>query len=493
MHHLPSSLESADKADRMTRADKPRADVNPDGRARAKTVERRRRGPFRTSPRRPPVVTEFQSDAIEIEQQAPPQVARATLYCVLALIVAAVTWATLSQVDMIVTAQGKLITTRPNLVVQPLETSVIRAIHVKAGDRVNKGELLATLDPTFSQADLDQLRNRVAAFDASINRLRAELDGRDYTVGDSAGADEVLQRKVFLQRLSSYDAQMQNYNAQIASAKANLKTAQNEETVLLQRLETMKSVEAMRSTLAEKEVGSKLNLLLSRDARLEVESNIARVRGNMADYEHRVDKSQADQKVYAEDFRKTAYQDLVETLAKRDSAAEDFKKAELRRQLIVLRAPADAIVLEIANRTIGSVVREAETLFVLVPRDELLQAEVNVEGRDIGQISVGQAVRIKFEAFPFQKYGTGTGAVRVISQDSFSPDPKTAEGARRAIAPYYRVLVDLIDTNLRLPQERAQLIPGMAVTAELKVGRRSVISYFLYPLLRGLDESIREY
>ena len=104
----------------------------------------------------------------------------------------------------------------------------------------------------------------------------------------------------------------------------------------------------------------------------------------------------------------------------------------------------------------------------------------------------GKPVRIKFEAFPFQKYGTGTGAVGVISQDSFSPDPK-AEGARRTAAPYYRVLIDLRDTHLRLPTERVQLIPGMAVTAEMKVGRRSVMSYFLYPLLRGLDESIREY
>ncbi|WP_407180095.1 HlyD family type I secretion periplasmic adaptor subunit [Bradyrhizobium sp. STM 3562] len=475
----------------MTTADGSRADASADGRrAKLKTVERRRRRLFRPAARRPDVVREFQSDAIEIEQQTPPRVARLTLYCVVALILAAIGWATGSQVDMIVTAQGKLITTHPNLVVQPLETSVIREIHVKAGDRVNQGDLLATLDPTFSQADLDQLRNKVAVFDASINRLRAELDGREYAAADPANAEQALQRKMFLQRRSSYEAQMQNYDAQIASARANLKTAQDEEAVLVQRLETMRSIETMRSTLMDKEVGSKLNLLLSRDARLEVESNLARVRGNIADYKHRVDKSQADQKVFAEDFRKTAYQDLVEALAKRDSAAEDLKKVELRRQLIALRAPADAIVLEIANRTVGSVVREAETLFVLVPRDVPLQAEVNVEGRDIGQVAVGQPVRIKFEAFPFQKYGTGSGAVRVISQDSFSPDPKSE--AARHTAPYYRVLVDLTDTHLRLPEDRVQLIPGMAVTAELKVGRRSVISYFLYPLLRGLDESIRE-
>jgi hemolysin D len=458
-----------------------------------KTVERRRRSLFRASPRpRPAVVAQFQSDAIEVEERTPPRIARLTLYSVVGLIVAAVTWASVSHVDMIVTAQGKLTTTRPNLVVQPLETSVIREIHVRAGDVVNQGDPLATLDPTFSQADLDQLRTRVAAFDATINRLKAELGGYDYVVSDPTNSDDVLQGKMFAQRRTFYDTQLRNFDAQIASAQANLKTGQDEEAVLVQRLETMTSIETMRGTLMAKEVGSRLNLLLSRDARLEVDSNLSRVRGSLVDYEHKVEKARADQQVFVEEFRKTDYQDLVETIGKRNGAAEDLKKVELRRQLIMLKAPADAIVLEVASRTVGSVVREAETMFVLVPRDVPLQAEVNVEGKDIGQVAVGQPVRIKFEAFPFQKYGTGTGTVRVVSQDTFTPDPKS-ESAHRMPAPYYRVLVDITDATLRLRPERIQMIPGMAVTAEMKVGRRSVISYFLYPLLRGLDESIREY
>ena len=472
--------------------EKPGTVVKADKTAPARSVDRRRGRTPSAGLRQPRVIAEFQSDAVEVEQRSPPRLARLTLYFLLALIATAIAWASVSQVDMIVTAQGKLVTLKPNLVVQPLETSVIREIHVKLGDRVNKGELLATLDPTFSQADHDQLRNRVAAFDATIARLRAELAGLDYAVTDSGDADAVLQRKMFLQRKSARDAQMQNFDAQIASAQANLKTAQSEETVLVQRLDNMRSIESMRSLLMDKELGSKLNFLMSRDARLEVESNLARIQGSITDYVHRVDKARADQKVFAEDFLRTAYQDLVEVLAKRDAAAEELKKVDLRRQLIVLRAPADGVVLEMASRTIGSVVREAEALFVLVPRDVALQAEVNVEGRDVGQIAVGQPVRIKFEPFPFQKYGTGKGTVRVISQDSFAPDPK-AEAAHRAAAPHYRVLVDLTEVQLRLPPERAQMIPGMAVTAEMKVGQRSVISYFLYPLLRGLDESIREY
>ena len=117
-----------------------------------------------TSSRRARAVAEFQSDAIAIEHRPPPRLARVTLYAVFALIATCVIWASVSHIDTIVTAQGKLITTSPNIVVQPLETSVIRQMHVKAGDRVNRGDALATLDPTFSQADLDQLRARSIGF-----------------------------------------------------------------------------------------------------------------------------------------------------------------------------------------------------------------------------------------------------------------------------------------------------------------------------------------
>lgn len=475
----------------MTSANRPPADIAAKKPPQPRPAVPRRRLFSRAEPLKPWTIAEFQSDAVEVEQRTPPRIARITLYSIVALIIAAVTWATLSRVDTIVTAQGKLIATSPNVVIQPLETSVVREIHVKVGDAVSRGQPLATLDPTFSQADVDQLRTRVAALEAAISRLNAELNGQEFVATDAKNPDEALQGRLFLQRKAFYETSLRNYDAQIASARANLKTSQDEEATLLQRLETLRSIETMRGTLMDREIGSRLNFLLSRDARLEVDNSLARSRGNQADYTHRVEKARAEQQVFVEDFRRNSYQELVETLAKRNAAAEDLKKAELRRQLIVLSAPVDAVVLEIANRTVGSVVREAETLFLLVPRDVNLQAEVNVDGKDIGQVAVGQSVRLKFDAFPFQKYGTASGTVRIVSQDSFTPDPKN-EGQRRMAAPYYRVLVDVVDARLRAQPVQFQMIPGMAVTAEMKVGRRSVISYFLYPLLRGLDESIRE-
>jgi hemolysin D len=394
---------------------------------------------------------------------------------------------------------GKLVTTHPNLVVQPLETSMIREIHVAVGDVVRRGQALATLDPTFPKADVDALRTRIAAFDATIERLEAELNARNFVPPDPANPEDAAPARLFTQRKGYYEASLNNYDAQIASLQAELETNKSEAALTAKRLDTLRSIEAMRSELMRDETGSRLNFLLSQASSLEVEDSLSHMRGDQVDLTHKLEKTRAERQVFIEDFRRTALQDLVDNLAKRNAAAEDLKKAELRQHMVVLTTPVDAVVLEIAHRSIGSVVREAETLFSLVPSDARLQAEVNVDSKDIGEVAVGQPVRVKFEAFPFQKYGTASGTVRVISEDSFTPEAgsdaagrATREEPSRLSHPYYRVLVDLTDMQLRGLPEGFQMLPGMTLTAEMKVGRRSVISYFLYPLLRGLDESIRE-
>jgi HlyD family secretion protein len=164
---------------------------------------------------------------------------------------------------------------------------------------------------------------------------------------------------------------------------------------------------------------------------------------------------------------------------------------ELRRNMIALTAPADAVVLDLAQRSIGSVVREAEPIVTLVPLGVPLEAEVSINAQDIGRVEVKEQVRIKFDAYPFQKFGTATGMIRTISRDAFTPNPNDGAIGPAAL-PFFKARVQLGDTGLRTSDESVRLLPGMSVTAEIKVGRRTVISYFLYPLIRGLDDSIRE-
>ena len=438
------------------------------------------------------LAAQFQPDAVELEERRPPRLARITLYVVTALIVAAVSWASLSHVDEVVTASGKLITSAPHLVIQPLETSVVRTLDVTVGDVVRKGQVLAQLDPTFSQADLGQLESRIADFDAQINRIEAELANKPYEAGPKANAEEVLQQRLFTQRKASLESAIANYDAQIARDEGSLASSLNEEKVLTTRRDTMLEIEKMRSTLLDHQTGSRLNYLLSKDARLDIEANITQLRGKQVELEHSIVKGRAERQTTIDEFRRNAIELLVETRGKRSAAAEELKKAELRRGMVMLTAPADGVVLDMAQRSIGSVVREAETLFVVVPLDGVLEAEVQVEGKDVGHLKVGQPVRLKLDAFPFQKHGTGVGTVRLISQDSFASEPKGEQRQTRGPTTVYRVRIDLNDMRLKALPKGFRMLPGMSVTAEVKVGLRSVLSYFLYPLMRGLDESIKE-
>src|SRR5258708_29508335 len=171
---------------------------------------------------RPPlarVALDFQSDALEIEHRPLPRSARLTLYLLLALIVSAIGWAAVSHVDRIVVAHGKLVTTAPTIVVQPMETSLIRTINVRAGDVVRQGDILATLDPTFTEADVGQLEYKLASLAAQIGRLEAELDERPYLVHEgTATPDERLQVITYTKRHQQFEARLVAFDQQLAQA-----------------------------------------------------------------------------------------------------------------------------------------------------------------------------------------------------------------------------------------------------------------------------------
>jgi HlyD family secretion protein len=444
-----------------------------------------------TLPSLPDIVSEFQPDAVELEERAPPRIARLTLYGVTALIAAAVAWASLSRIDEIVVANGKLITTQPTIIVQPLETSIIRSIEVAAGDVVEAGQTLARLDATFSQSDVDQRRSRFAGLDAQVKRLEAELGGADYSASAGDTPEEQLQVQLFGQRRAYYMAQFQNYKQQIAGQVATIASNEDQAAILVARRDTLTQIESAREKLYENQTGSLVNLLGSRDARLDADASLAQLHGNLVEAQHALARLRAEQQAFVEDFRRATIEQLVELRSERDAVGEELKKMELRREMVALTAPADAVVLDLAQRSIGSVVREAEPIVTLVPLNVPLEAEVSINARDIARVEVDEEVRLKFDAYPFQKFGTATGSIRTISRDAFPPDPQAAAAGTPEL-PYFKARVLLADTRLGSSSEPVRLMPGMSVTAEIKVGRRTVLSYFLYPLIRGLNDSIRE-
>lgn len=179
---------------------------------------------------------------------------------------------------------------------------------------------------------------------------------------------------------------------------------------------------------------------------------------------------------------------LVKARKEEKGVSEGLIKANRMNELVVLTAPEDGIVLDLAKRSVGSVVQPAEPVLTLLPLDAPLFAEVMIGAGDAGYAKSGDEVLIKLDAFPYQRHGTLSGRLRSIRMDTGQGGPSPAPTGNLT----HRGQVELTADRLRALPEGTRPIPGMSVTAEIKVGSRSVISYFLYPVIRGLDESIRE-
>jgi HlyD family secretion protein len=440
---------------------------------------------------RPPlarVALAFQSDALEIEYRPLPRSARLTLYLLLALIVSAIGWASVSYVDRIVVAHGKLVTTAPTIVVQPMETSLIRTINVRPGDMVRQGDILATLDPTFTEADVGQLEYKLASLAAQIGRLEAELDERPYLLPEgTASADERLQGITYAKRHQQFEARLVAFDQQLAQAEAGIATKKADWQRLSARHAVAKEVESMRAELFQRDTGSKLNLLEARSARLQVERDMQLALSQIKESGEEIGRVQAERQAFIEEWRQKVAEELATLRREHNDVAKPLDKARKRSALVVLTSPVDAEVLEITERSVGSVLREAESFFTLVPLNVPLEAEVSIDAKDIGFVDAHAVAKIKLDAYPFQKHGTLEGVVRMISEDAFTERDK-----EKAQPPFYRSRIALASPELRAVPSTFRLIPGMTVSAEIKAGERTVLSYFLYPLLRGLDESIRE-
>lgn len=436
--------------------------------------------------RSPPLgdfLLDYLPDGQAIEQAEMSRVARSVLHLCSLLVAAAALWAAVSEVDQVVSASVKLITTTPPVVAQPLETAVIRSIDVAVGQRVRAGQRLAALDPTFAAADLADLSARLEAAQAREARLRAEQDGGPFAAaaGPAAAQATILER-----RRAEYAARLTGFDERAARLAATLETARANREGLKRRLALVEEIEGIREQLHRKQTGSLLQLLEARNEKMRLSDQLAELAHQEQGALHDLRQSHADRRAFIDEWRRKISEELVEAERERSSVAEQTAKAQRRAALVELTSPVDAVVLEIAQRSPGSVAREAEPLFTLVPTGTPLEAEAEILSPDIGLTRVGHPVRLKLEAFPFQRYGLIDGRLRTLSADAFPREAAKGGGV------VFRARVELLADAPPGTPAGTRLSPGMTGTAEIVVGRRSVLSYFLYPVIRLLDESIRE-
>jgi HlyD family secretion protein len=273
-----------------------------------------------------------------------------------------------------------------------------------------------------------------------------------------------------------------------AKLRASLATNKQDQQQLASRLRSVKEIEAMQEKMVAQKYGAPVQLLEAQQRSKEVERDLEMARNKEQEIRREMAGAEADRTAFEKGWRQKALEEMLTVSRERDTIKEQLQKADKRSKLVILTAPLDAVVLEIAKLSPGSIVKEAETFFTLVPLNVVMEAEVKIDSMDVGYIKLGDPVRIKLDAFPFQKHGMLDGTVRTISEDAFKRETLEKTGSDA----YYMSRITLKATTLKNLAESSRLLPGMTLSAEVVVGQRSVMSYLAWPLTKGMNEAVRE-
>jgi hemolysin D len=428
---------------------------------------------------------EFLPAVLEIQQIPPSPIGRALLWTILAAFTAAGLWATLGWVDIVATAQGKIIPSGYSKIIQPYETGVIASIHVQDGQTVKRGEVLIELDSTLNRADHDRAFNEYRATKVDAARLRALIKGRT-TFEPPAGADGIylaLQQQLLRDQLAEYQAKIAGAQHLVDQRQAALE--QTKENIL--RLEATVPMEIERAEaykkLLEHEAVTKMDFLQAEGQRIDKTQELAGQKKKLEQDRASLAEAEKHYRAMASEFQQTKQAELSALETKAASLAQEVTKAGQKAGLQRLTSPIDGVVQQLAVHTIGGVVTPAQQLLIVVPHDHPVEVEAQVENKDVGFVREGQPVEVKVETFQFTLYGTIPGHVLTVSDDA-APLEK--------IGLVYPTRVSMDRSTIRVDGKEVNLSPGMAVTVEIKIGQRRIIEYLLSPLLKSMKESLRE-
>jgi HlyD family secretion protein len=427
----------------------------------------------------------FKPDAAAIEEAAVPLSAHAALYIVATLLIAAVIWAMIGKVDRIVVAPGKIATETPMLVMQPFTTSRVISINVKAGDHVVKGQVLARFDPAFAEADVSSLQQKVDTLTAQVQRLEAQLSGRTFVAGPDAGPERVTQEQIFAQESADLQSSLNQREARLAQINSQIAVDETNLPGIRDQLRMAQGVVAMYQQLAAQKAAATLDIMRSQSSLIDAQNRLQSTTGDREKLAQQRAEIGQERQSFLEKLRSDHNQQLVESRQNLAEAIETLNKANRMQDFTQVVAPVDGTVQDVADRSVGSVLKEAETLVTLVPDDADLYVEAQVAARDIGYLKLGDTVRVKLESYPFQRFGTVGGVLSVISPDS--QPVKEGDDSHRV----YKVQVHLTDTG-QLAARGIHLKPGLVSSAEIKTGGETIATYILRPVIRIGDEGLRE-
>ncbi|MFZ2269845.1 MAG: HlyD family type I secretion periplasmic adaptor subunit [Azonexus sp.] len=440
---------------------------------------------------------DFSPPLLRLQESPPNPLGRKVLWTLLALLLALLLWAVIGRLDIVAVAEGKLIPESYVKIVQPAESGIVKEILIKEGQGVKAGQVLMRMDTLISEADTKSIEADYQRKRLALRRIQAELSGLSFKseANDPPDLTQEINAQYRANR-ASFEAALAEERSRLIKARQELAAAEQvkrklEETLPHYRDQDKAYEKLVKDGYAGSLMGSdKKRERIEKEQELQTQSFlIESARASILQSEKKL--AQIDS-----DYRRQLHAERNDIQGQFDKLAQEVTKQAHKQELLELKAPQDGVVKDLATHTAGTVVQPGTVLLTLVPQDEMLRAEVWVSNEDIGFVREGQPVKLKFAAFPFQKYGMVEGAVEHVSADAADNNTGNGNGqtdsAKKNQPLVYKALVALNRMNLEMDGERFVLSAGMQTNAEIRLGDRTVMEYLLSPVRKAWHEAGRE-
>ena len=399
-----------------------------------------------------------------------------------------VIWSSFSFVDKTVATRGKFTNTAPNIEIQSTGSSFIEELNLDRGQHVKKGETIAKLDGTVVNANLKIVKDKINAVKNKILRLEIQKQSilNETLKKDSFGQLDKINADILNNHFDEYMIKMKTFSSDLLRIDKEIDSMSKDQKLLRDQLQIKIKIEEGKKNLFEKNVGSLIDTLNSTDQRISMSRQLQSIVSNI--------EKQKMQKITIADQIKSFVTEKLAGIAEELSSLndqllqqnEELIKNELEKSNLHIKSPVEGIVLNLPTVTVGSLLNKGESIVTLVRTGLPLVLEIDIDPKDASDVFTGDPVSIKVDALPFQQFGDIEGTLVYVSDDTVEESLQGESGA------FYRGRVDVEDSEILGLPEDFDLTPGMLASADLKVGKRRLITYFTNPILRSLSSAMRE-
>lgn len=422
---------------------------------------------------------EFKPVLSEIEDSPVSPLGRFTFWVIVFIIMVTILWLTLGKVDIVVSARGLVIPDGEAKIIQPLDTGVISKIPVKEGDFVKQGQVLMEIDPAVTEPELESVRKNLEDTLLEIKRLNASAEGNAFDTANETSETALIQQNLYNASMSAIRNKIEAKRIDLSKTQDNLNAVKAELSAKKQILGAKKDQEERMKNVLDVIAYDDYQNILNEIKILNAE--ITKLNYQIKELNSKKVQTLKEINAIEDEFKAQSLEKLADKTKTANELKSNAEQIIFRNTKQTIVSPCDGYVDKLFIHTIGGVVTPAQQLLVLTPVNTPLLIKTTVLNQDIGFVKEGMRVSVKIDTFNFQKYGMIEGKVKTVSKNSIEDEK---------LGPVYEVYIIPLTHTLKVEGKNENIRTGMSLTAEINVGKRRIIEFFIYPLIKYLDEGM---